>query len=782
METKIQIPHKFLCRDYQIPAWEALKEGKKRIVCCWHRGAGKDLFALNFLIWKALQKPAVYLHCFPKYNQGKRAIWQSVHETGKGDSVGYLDHFPKELIKHKNSSDMCLELVNGSFYYVMGIDGKNADVARGLNPSFVILSEYAYMDPHSWYTIEPRVSLNNGTALFLSTPNGQNHFYNLYNYAKQTSDPDYFASLLTIDDTSVFNSNFIEDKRKAAIPEDFIQQEYYCSFTRGAEGSYYGKQVQEARDDNRITFLKMKDSLPVHTAWDIGYSDSTSIWFFQIFPSGQMHFLDYYENHGMGLPHFIQHLEQWKVKNKCVWGRHFVPFDMGHHEYSSGMERTQIARELGYEMTIVPKHSLPDGIQAVRSAFSDCSFHSICCKRGVECLDFYRKKWNDHLKIYYDEPQHDQYSHGCFIETTKISTNHGLKNIKDICVNDMVKTPSGYRRVTEVFKYQANKILKISTSKGASIQCTPNHKIFTETKLAYADALCYTDTLIDESNSGNIICKKYIGCHGEKKNLGFRDYFLLMNQERKLSSTDIHTRGMVFITKVEELGDCIAKYGNFLKDLFRETITSIISIKILEIMTFQTYYALNPQSICSLALRPINGLEVKPIKNNCEKTAKNFENGINQTKESYGTLNTEKNLGSTESGIKSNVKFVEKKKKHHTLHRQNYVHQNVEQNDVLKVALTTLNDCVLFVLKNLKSISIKNKEHVQEIVVQHLDEPIDVYDFEVEHDHCYYANGLLVSNSDAFRYAIAGVKKFGGHSTRLNADSIKEMRLKNLGY
>ena len=412
MENKIQIPHKFLCRQYQEPAWEALLEQKKRIVCCWHRGAGKDLFALNFLIYAALQKPAVYLHCFPKFNQGKRAIWQSVHDTGKGESIGYLDHFPKELIKHKNSSDMCLELINGSFYYVMGIDGKNADVARGLNPSFVILSEYAYMDPQSWYTIEPRVSLNNGTALFLSTPNGQNHFYNLYNYAKNTDDKNYFASLLTIDETSVFNESFIEEKRKAGIPEDFIQQEYYCSFTRGAEGSYYGKQVQQARDEGRITTLSIKDDLPVNSAWDIGVGDSTSIWIFQTLPSGQIHFLDYYENHGVGLPHYLQFLDTWKTKNRCIWGRHYVPFDMKNQEFGSGDDRVTIARKLGYEMTVLKKHGLEDGIQNVRSKFADCSFDKKLCKRGIECLDFYRKKWNDSLKRYYDEPQHDQYSHG----------------------------------------------------------------------------------------------------------------------------------------------------------------------------------------------------------------------------------------------------------------------------------------------------------------------------------------------------------------------------------
>src|SRR5215469_16927031 len=142
----ITIPHQFQCRAYQESAWQALDEGKKRVVCCWHRGAGKDLFALNYLIWKAMQEVGVYLHCFPKFTQAKRAIWKGVHDTHEGNPIGYLDHFPEEIVKTRNGSEMSIELINGSVYHLMGMDGKNASIARGLNPKFAIMSEYAFMD------------------------------------------------------------------------------------------------------------------------------------------------------------------------------------------------------------------------------------------------------------------------------------------------------------------------------------------------------------------------------------------------------------------------------------------------------------------------------------------------------------------------------------------------------------------------------------------------------------------------------------------------------------
>jgi phage terminase large subunit len=85
---------------------------------------------------------------------------------------------------------------------------------------------------------------------------------------------------------------------------------------------------------------------------------------------------------------------------------------MRNREFTSGVDRLSAARELGYDMTIVPSKRVEEGIQAVRSLLNQCFFDPIECKQGIQCLDFYRKKWNDALKIYYDEPLHDRWSHG----------------------------------------------------------------------------------------------------------------------------------------------------------------------------------------------------------------------------------------------------------------------------------------------------------------------------------------------------------------------------------
>ncbi len=411
MQKEILLPYKFSPRDYQLKAIQALDNGIKRAVLCFARGLGKDLTSMNYLIKKAMETPGVYLHCFPNYNQAKRAIWKSVHQTHEGESISYLDHIPPEIIRRKNSSEMTIELINGSIYCVMGLDGKNAMRARGMNPSFVILSEYAFMDPESWRTLEPRVKQNNGTAIFISTPNGQNHFYELFQYA-QIDKKNWYSSLVTVRDAGTLTDDDIEQLRKEGVPEDFIQQEYFCSFRRGAEGSYYGKQIQRARDEDRISMLPIIPDLPVHTAWDIGIGDSTAIWIFQALNNGMYNFIEYYENHGEGLEHYIKFLNRFKGQHDIEWGRHFVPHDMANREFTSGVDRLSTAREFGYDMTIIPRKPIEEGIQAVRSILSLCNFHQTKCATGLKCLDFYRKKYNDILKCYYDVPLHDKWSHG----------------------------------------------------------------------------------------------------------------------------------------------------------------------------------------------------------------------------------------------------------------------------------------------------------------------------------------------------------------------------------
>lgn len=380
--------------------------GKKRAFLLYHRRAGKDIACWNFLIHQAIHdKVGIYYYVLPTYTQGKKVIWDGINENGER----LLEYIPKVLLQSLNTTEMKIRLINGSLIQVIGAE--NYDSIRGTNPYGVVFSEFAMQEPRIWTEIvSPILLKNGGWAVFNTTPMGKNHAHELWSMAIQN--PSWYTQKLTIEDTHLIAPEMLDKEREEGKPEEIIQQEYYCSFTRGVDGSYYGKLMQKVREEERIMDLPLIPDLPCHTSWDIGVGDSTSIWIFQELRNGKYNFINYYENHGEGLEHYVNYLNEWKTKNKALWGKHFVPHDMQNREFTSGVDRMAVAKDFGYVMTIIPRKPVAEGIQAARSIIPLSNFSMHNCKRGIDCLDNYHKKYNDILKYYYDEPLHDQWSHG----------------------------------------------------------------------------------------------------------------------------------------------------------------------------------------------------------------------------------------------------------------------------------------------------------------------------------------------------------------------------------
>lgn len=147
--------------------------------------------------------------------------------------------------------------------------------------------------------------------------------------------------------------------------------------------------------------------MPVHTAWDLGYNDSTAIWWYQI--CGQeIHLLEYYENSGEPLTHYLQ-----LVKSKpYTYGKHIVPHDAAVHESSTGLSRVEVARNHGIPFTIALDIGLIEGIDAVRNILNRCWFDEVKCGLGIKTLEKYKKEWNGRQGCWSSRPLHNFASHG----------------------------------------------------------------------------------------------------------------------------------------------------------------------------------------------------------------------------------------------------------------------------------------------------------------------------------------------------------------------------------
>ncbi len=172
-------------------------------------------------------------------------------------------------------------------------------------------------------------------------------------------------------------------------------------------GTYYSKQITQARSENRIGHVPYDETLPVCTSWDLGFNDSTAIWFFQVLGK-EIRLIDYLEGSGESLSHWLG-----VVKSKpYVYEKHIAPHDIMAHEYSSGMTRQASARKMGVSLIPAPKVGLIPGIDQVRNILNRCWFDEKKCEKGIKALENYKKQWNDRDGCWASQPHHNWASHG----------------------------------------------------------------------------------------------------------------------------------------------------------------------------------------------------------------------------------------------------------------------------------------------------------------------------------------------------------------------------------
>jgi hypothetical protein len=306
------------------------------------------------------------------------------------------------MVTAVNNTEMRLTLSNGSIFQVVGTD--NADRLVGANPVGVVFSEYSIQDPRAWDYIRPILAENEGWALFIYTARGRNHGYDLLNVAKRNES--WFQEVLSVEDTRSIPMSAIDDERAAGMPEEMIQQEFFCSFDAPLVGSYYGNPMAKLLADGHITKVPYDPVLDVHTSWDLGVGDSTVIIFFQM-AHNEIRIIDFYDNQGEGLPHYIKTLRE----KEYVYGDHFAPHDIKVRDFSTGKSRLEVARELGVRFRVVANLRIEDGIEAVRSVLPRCYIDEDKCSHLIEALRQYRKDYDEKHLTFKDRPLHDWTSH-----------------------------------------------------------------------------------------------------------------------------------------------------------------------------------------------------------------------------------------------------------------------------------------------------------------------------------------------------------------------------------
>ena len=377
-------------RDWQRQCWDCLKRFNVLVI---HRRAGKTVLAILWLIWRVAPiKNGRGAYFAPLFNQAKRVAWDYLQR--------YAGAIPGTVF---NQAELSATFPNGSKIYLLGADNPHA--IRGIGLDACVMDEVAQMGPAVWReVIRPALADKKGAALFIGTPFGMaNQFYELYRDAEGLED--WYRALLTVNDTSALDPAEIEALRREMQPEEFAQ-ELMCDWSAAIRGAFFGKEMAEAERSGRVGEVPHDPTLPVHTSWDLGFSDLTVIWFLQV-GAAQVRAIGCRAYQSTALPDIARDLRSMPY----LWGEHYLPHDAQVRELGSGKSRVEILQSLGISPKVVPLHSLQDGIEATRTLLPRMYFDRKGCGDGVEALKTYRTEWDDTNRVFRKQPLHSWESH-----------------------------------------------------------------------------------------------------------------------------------------------------------------------------------------------------------------------------------------------------------------------------------------------------------------------------------------------------------------------------------
>lgn len=386
--------------------WLHSKLKRFNVLVC-HRRFGKTVFSIAETLDQSLRNPKKnpqYAYIAPNYGQAKRVAWDMIKDMTK-NFPGVSTH-EQELridIPRPHSKDRIR---------IQLLSAENPDSLRGLYLDGVILDEYADCDPSIWtQVVRPALSDRRGWAIFIGTPRGQNHFWDILADAVRNADHGWFHAIFKASDTKILPEDELTDARRSMAEEEYAQ-EYECSFAAALTHAYYGKHMAKALEEKRITSVPYDKAGAVTIYFDLGISDHMAMWAAQSI-GREVRCINYYEASGQGLDDFCDVIRDWRNELGYSIDRVVLPHDGKARSLETGKSRQQHMQEnLRLPVDVLPRMSLADGINAVRLLLPRVWFDMNKTRRGIECLVNYQRKFDAKNKVYMNQPLHNWASHG----------------------------------------------------------------------------------------------------------------------------------------------------------------------------------------------------------------------------------------------------------------------------------------------------------------------------------------------------------------------------------
>jgi len=547
---------------------------------------------------------------------------------------------------------------------------------------------------------------------------------------------DYFNMLeirhqITLDEAQ---KRFYVLKRKALWGG--IYKEYPSFFEEAfkvvLEGVYYEKEMMQVIEQHRICKVPYDASLPCYTAWDLGGAgggDETAIWFYQRYGK-EVRLIDYWEWSG----HSLQDIVYIWIKPK--WYKiqtNFLPHDAKVVELGTGKSRVEVLEELWLDCEVIPLMPISDWIQAVRATLPTCWFDEERTSQWIRCLNAYRREWDDKRGGFKDRPFHDWSSHGCFIWETMIETIDWPKNIVDVKIWDYVLTRKWYRKVIDWGMTWIKDIWDLGW-----LLWTAGHNIITWKWKKHLASISKIDTLSYLTDNEVYQWRQNID-----------EKYINYTNERDISANQT------------DYNYFIELYGQIIGEKFQNDTISTIKMRILWIMMYLILSVLRWGNIYRIMVKKWGKEGNLSSKNILIGHKKQQSFDIEEKKGKNGTSNIMKTwkISSMLKKIRY-VLTVAKSICQSGIMKIRSVAITVSQPIVEKWSTTLSKLYVNCVKKYLLTINIIADQNfvASNVEAKPTGKKEKVYNITVEWEHEYYANGILVANSDAMRYLCTSIQ------------------------
>ena len=359
------------------------------------RGGSKSWGVARALLIQGATRPLRIL-CAREF---QNSITESVHHLLQSqiDKIGL-----KSFYEVQNAT---IKGVNGTEFIFAGLKNNVTNIKSLEDVDIAWVEEAQTVSKGSWETLIPTIRKDNSEIWITFNPELDTD----ETYKRFVTNPPSDAKVIKINwqDNPFLNDVLRKEKDELKARDPDAYQNIWEGHCRASlEGAIYAKELRAAQEEGRIRNVPYDALKPVHTFFDLGWADNTSIWFAQTV-GNELRLIDYYSNNLQPLSHYIQVLQG----KGYIYGTDWLPHDARAKSLSTGRSVEEIMLSMGRKVQITANLSLFDGINAARTIFNRCYFDETKCAEGLQSLRHYRYDIDPESKQLSGRPLHDYHSH-----------------------------------------------------------------------------------------------------------------------------------------------------------------------------------------------------------------------------------------------------------------------------------------------------------------------------------------------------------------------------------